>query len=155
MAQKEAKLEDKKMFKSYPVLLMYKNDKSIKTLAIGEKAKEMGLYSVHVQFELPAARIFMSHSPLFNVILDRPMPVRILVRKWFVAFDIFIDQTVSSEKPNYKVLGFNDDNTVVFAEGNIEIPENGDVFVYAILTPRYVISIKISSTDTVITITKR
>lgn len=161
--QKETKSKVRRAVKSYPVLIQYKNEcepdgleckhKNVRIFAVGDKAEKMGLDDVHIEFGLPKARIVSLHAWFSIHVEEQGIPIIIMTNKEFGSFNINIYQEIHTiNRPYYKVWGYKNDivalkegrymnNIVVLKEGNVKIPNGSDEYVYAILTPKYDISI--------------
>jgi hypothetical protein len=108
---------------------------------VGDKAEKMGLDFVHIEFGLPEARIVSLHAWFSIIVEEQGIPIIIMANKEFGGFDVHIYQEIHTiNRPYYKVWGYKND-IVVLKEGNVKIPNGSDEYVYAILTPKYDISI--------------
>jgi hypothetical protein len=159
--QEKTRSKAQRTVSSYPVLIQYKNickpeepnssffickSKNVRIFAAADKAEEMGLDNVKIEFRLPKAHIATLHSWFSFMDYEQEIPIKILVEKWLgsIDIDILLDPTIN--RPYYEVWGWKD-GIVVLKKGSIKIPDDNDKYVYAILTPRYDISITVYSDD--------
>ena len=159
MMQEKIKPKAQRTVGSYPVLIQYKNvcrpeepnssffickSKNVRIFAAGDKAEEMGLGNVKIEFRLPKAHIATLHSWFSFMDYEQEIPIKILVEKWLgsIDIDILLDPTIN--RPYYEVWGWKD-GIVVLKKGNIKIPNGNDEYDYAILTPKYDILITVYS----------
>jgi len=157
--REKAEPKVQKAVRSYPVLIQYKyvckpespnssfficKSKNIRIFAASDKAEEMGLDNVKIEFRLPKAHIVTLHSWFSFMDYEQEMPIIISVEKWLGSIEITIMVDPSINSHYYEVRGWKD-GIVVLKKGNIKIPDGNDRYVYAILTPKYDILITVSS----------
>ena len=153
--QEKAKPKVQETVRTYPVLVQYKDvcrpekpgssffickSKNIRIFAVGDKAEKMGLNDVNIKFGLPEAHITTLHAWFSFMAYRQRIPILIKVEKWLGSIDIDILQDPAVNRPYYEVYGYKKD-IVILKKGNIKIPDGDDRYVYAILTPKYDISI--------------